>query len=238
MIDYELFKTILTNEDEGYIENGDFINNDLLILLASSKVEKVKSLFKKGDVSLYDVEFNCEKCGKTFVLGVTKTKLYEQLQHLRGNKKRDSMCILCPHCEQIRKEEENYKWQQQMQKRNEIESVLTKRYIEIYLDPNRSWKKGVNNWRKINDLKDDMGNQQSIEGYIRKMKYSDFLKTPYWIAIAERVKIRAKNSCQVCNSTKNLNVHHRSYQNHGTELYHMEDLICLCKECHTKYHFE
>ena len=78
MIDYELFKTILTNEDEGYIENGDFINNDLLILLASSKVEKVKSLFKKGDVSLYDVEFNCEKCGKTFVLGVTKTKLYEQ----------------------------------------------------------------------------------------------------------------------------------------------------------------
>lgn len=33
MIDYELFKTILTNEDEGYIENGDFINNDLLILL-------------------------------------------------------------------------------------------------------------------------------------------------------------------------------------------------------------
>ena len=42
MIDYELFKTILTNEDEGYIENGDFINNDLLILLASSKVEKVK----------------------------------------------------------------------------------------------------------------------------------------------------------------------------------------------------
>ena len=238
MVDYNLFEKILKSEDCGYIENYDFISYDLLMLFASSKVEKVKSLFKKGDVSLYDVELKCEKCDKMFVLHVTKTKLYEILQHLRGNTKRDYIHILCRCCEQIHKEEENRKKQQQMQKMEEIESAMAKKYIDDYLNPDNSWKKGVKNWDKIKKLSTEMWCNKYIEDYIKQMKYSDFLKTPYWSAIAERVKIRAKNSCQVCNSTENLNVHHRSYKNHGAELYHMEDLVCLCKKCHTKYHFE
>lgn len=141
-------------------------------------------------------------------------------------------------CEQIRKEEENRKTQQQMQKISEIESAMAKKYIDDYLNPDSHWKNGVKNWDKIKDLSTGLGRKKYIEDYIKQMKYSDFLKTPYWSAIAERVKIRAKNSCQVCNSTENLNVHHRSYKNHGAELYHMEDLVCLCKKCHTKYHFE
>ena len=103
MVDYNLFEKILKSEDYGYIENYDFISYDLLMLFASYKAEKVKSLFKKGDVSLYDVELKCEKCDKMFVLRITKTKLYEILQHLRGNTKRDKVRILCSHCEQIRK---------------------------------------------------------------------------------------------------------------------------------------
>ena len=238
MVDYNLFEKILKSEDCGYIENYDFISYDLLMLFASSKAEKVKSLFKKGEVSFYDVELKCEKCDKMFVLRITKTKLYEILQHLRGNTKRDKVRILCSHCEQIRKEEENRKTQQQIQKIREIEPAMAKKYIDDYLNPDRHWKNGVKNWDKIKDLSTGIGHTKYIEDYIKQMKYSDFLKTPYWLAIAERVKIRAKNSCQVCNSTENLNVHHRSYKNHGAELYHMEDLVCLCKKCHTKYHFE
>ena len=64
-----------------------------------------------------------------FVLRVTKTKLYEILQHLRGNAKRDYIHILCPCCEQIRKEEENRKTQQQMKERSEIEAAMAKKYF-------------------------------------------------------------------------------------------------------------
>ena len=47
MVDYNLFEKILKSEDYGYIENYDFISYDLLMLFASYKAEKVKSLFKK-----------------------------------------------------------------------------------------------------------------------------------------------------------------------------------------------
>lgn len=143
MVDYILFEKILKSEDCGYIENYDFISYYLLMLFASYKAEKVKSLFKKGEVSLYDVELKCEKCDKMFVLRVTKTKLYKILQHLRGNTKRDKVHILCSHCEQIRKEEENRKTQQQMQKIREIEPAMAKKYIDDYLNPDSHWKNGV-----------------------------------------------------------------------------------------------
>ena len=44
MVDYNLFEKILKSEDCGYIENYDFISYDLLMLFASYKAEKVKSL--------------------------------------------------------------------------------------------------------------------------------------------------------------------------------------------------
>ena len=42
--------------------------------------------------------------------------------------------------------------------------------------------------------------------------------------------------CQICGKSGVLNVHHRNYEHHGTEVYHTEDLICLCDECHNLYH--
>ena len=77
-----------------------------------------------------------------------------------------------------------------------------------------------------------------IKGYINDINYCDFLKTPYWKAISERVKYKAKYKCQICNSTDNLCVHHRSYSSHGDEVHNLEDLICICQDCHTKHHFE
>lgn len=238
MIDYDLFKKILTNDDCGYIENYDFISNELLTLFASSKVERVKSLFKKGDESVYDVELKCERCGKIFIIRASKSKIYTILQHLRGNSKRDYVHLFCPDCECIHKEEEKQKMSQLKEKLHREELEKTKIYIDSYLDPNKSWKKGVKTWVKIDELKRAMGNPLDIANFIKNMSYADFLKTPYWNAIAENVKKKANYRCQMCNSTENLNVHHRSYQNHGNELHHMEDLICLCKECHTKYHFD
>lgn len=68
------------------------------------------------------------------------------------------------------------------------------------------------------------------------MDYHDFLETPYWKTISEKVKIKANYRCQLCNSNIGLNTHHRCYDNHGDELHHMKDLICVCEECHNNHH--
>ncbi len=44
MVDIELFKKILSFKDNGYITSGDTINNELLMLMAKSHTDKVKSL--------------------------------------------------------------------------------------------------------------------------------------------------------------------------------------------------
>lgn len=74
--------------------------------------------------------------------------------------------------------------------------------------------------------------------YINKMDYADFLQTNYWRIIAGIVK-NTQRMCQVCNSTKYLIVHHRTYERHGYEHYPQvmkHDLIVLCDECHKKFH--
>jgi len=64
----------------------------------------------------------------------------------------------------------------------------------------------------------------------------EFLLTPYWKAIAEKTKKKAGFKCLMCNGKNNLATHHRTYDNHGDELYHMEDLVVICEDCHAKFH--
>lgn len=66
--------------------------------------------------------------------------------------------------------------------------------------------------------------------------YDNYLKTEYWQSVAKAVKARAKFKCQVCNSPLDLVAHHRTYENRGKELEHLDDLICLCRRCHEVFH--
>ncbi len=54
------------------------------------------------------------------------------------------------------------------------------------------------------------------------VKYGEYLKSGY--------------KCQVCNSPHDLNAHHRTYENRGNELKHLDDLVCLCRRCHEIFH--
>ena len=91
-----------------------------------------------------------------------------------------------------------------------------------------SLKKLKKRSKKISDM---------IEGYICSMNYYDFLKTPYWKIISEKVKKKSKYRCQRCGSRNNLEVHHITYDNHGREhIFWKEDLICLCSICHRSKH--
>lgn len=72
---------------------------------------------------------------------------------------------------------------------------------------------------------------------LRAMPYSAFLETDYWRQIAKKIKERDGKRCVVCNSSKDLAAHHRTYQHHGEEHLFLGDLTTLCEKCHTRHHF-
>ena len=72
--------------------------------------------------------------------------------------------------------------------------------------------------------------------YLNSLSYVDFLKTNYWVNIRKKILKKYGYKCALCDNVNELNVHHRTYKNHGREHEHLEDLIVLCKECHAKFH--
>lgn len=71
---------------------------------------------------------------------------------------------------------------------------------------------------------------------LKELDYETFLKTQYWKTVSNYAKELCGNKCSVCGSSKELNVHHRTYENHGNEVNHLEDLVVMCKNCHGKVH--
>jgi 5-methylcytosine-specific restriction endonuclease McrA len=66
--------------------------------------------------------------------------------------------------------------------------------------------------------------------------YQDFLESPYWKTIAAYVKWLRGGRCQMCDTDKGLQAHHKSYKHKGQEHKHLEDLVVICGDCHTKHH--
>lgn len=67
-----------------------------------------------------------------------------------------------------------------------------------------------------------------------KKKYQEYLKSPEWAAKRLMAFRTWGTTCQLCESSKNLQVHHRTYKNIFKEL--MEDLMIVCEACHKKIH--
>lgn len=79
-----------------------------------------------------------------------------------------------------------------------------------------------------------------IKEKLCKLKYADFLRTPYWQMIAAIVKSDKDMVCEICGKRFNknmfLDVHHKDYSIHGAEHLHMDKLVCLCDFCHKNIH--
>ena len=70
---------------------------------------------------------------------------------------------------------------------------------------------------------------------LRSLPYKEYLKTDHWQKIRKQSLRRVGYKCQICNEgNKVLNVHHRTYQNLGNELW--TDIIVLCGGCHSIFH--
>lgn len=70
---------------------------------------------------------------------------------------------------------------------------------------------------------------------LQSLPYKLYLQTEHWKHFRAEALKHEQYKCQLCNSKdKELNVHHRSYENIGRETFN--DVIVLCKDCHEKFH--
>ncbi len=184
---------------------------------------KIPTIFL-GDVR-YELETICKHCKEIETFSVSKTKLPELLF---------SENIVCRKCQSIANKKQKEKYNEQMQ---EME-MQTDLFIDSYLNPAYSFNDDVPKKNYYNTVLNAMIglNHNKIFNFAAKMPYYDFLKTPYWAAVRYKVMQRAGFKCSLCNENGKLAVHHRSYENRGYEIQNQKDLICLCNDCHEKFH--
>ena len=65
--------------------------------------------------------------------------------------------------------------------------------------------------------------------------YQSFLKSKYWFDCKQRV-LQRDGCCQACGGRNALEVHHKTYEHHGDEMNHLDDLTALCPDCHAACH--
>lgn len=233
MVDYELFKSILEKSKEGYIEDGDYIDAKTMDLFIKHGQANIKMLFKNySETAYYYADVTCGCCGKIEKQCMSKTKIINYVNDIRQKRNK----IRCRECQL---EEERKRLEERDKQRVssiKIKEENTEFYIENYLNPNRTWNEGVKANEKRHHLRDVYVDWKKISDHIKQMDYHDFLVTPYWKAIAESVKNYHGHRCQLCNGTEGLSVHHKSYDIHGDELHNMKELVCLCRDCHEKFH--
>lgn len=61
-------------------------------------------------------------------------------------------------------------------------------------------------------------------------RYQEHLKSAKWRSIRDAARKRDKYRCVLCNSTRGLQGHHRTYANKYHE--RVEDVYTLCDRCH------
>lgn len=65
-------------------------------------------------------------------------------------------------------------------------------------------------------------------------EYKAYLKSPQWEVKRQLVLERDHYQCCFCGTDKNLQIHHKRYDNLGCEP--LEDLATFCKSCHQAGH--
>ena len=73
-----------------------------------------------------------------------------------------------------------------------------------------------------------------IKEKTKRMKYWDHLRSPWWLSRRRAALAEVAGLCQHCGSTRNLQVHHLTYDHLGNEP--ITDLAVLCKRCHRLEH--
>ena len=69
-----------------------------------------------------------------------------------------------------------------------------------------------------------------------RKEHGEYIRSRKWKNKRNAVLQRDKYKCKKCGSKKNLQVHHLTYEHFKHEP--LEDLVTLCRNCHSKIHFK
>lgn len=69
---------------------------------------------------------------------------------------------------------------------------------------------------------------------LANMPYKEYLQTIYWDAVKKKMHETIGYKCEMCGLEENIHVHHFHYANRGKET--LNDLACLCEDCHYVIH--
>lgn len=64
--------------------------------------------------------------------------------------------------------------------------------------------------------------------------YQEYLQSKEWLSLRKKKISQVGGSCQICNSRKEIRIHHRTYK----RIFHedLNDLTVLCNLCHELFH--
>lgn len=242
--------------DDRLIKYGDIIDEEtikILSLASRANIDKAFYQYTRSEIvtmdSSYIICFKCPKCGKMQTKKVIKADVLDIVKRIKMNDfnryTNEMGKYLCEECyHSFLREKEEAKQRQLDEKKR-----LTEDYINSFLSPDRSFKEDVKPYTKINDIMQPPKYQmkyapmlpyyEEVENAIKLMDYHDFLKTPFWDGVRSYKLRNAKYCCELCGKKGVLNVHHKTYENHGREFDRDiadSDLIVLCRECHEKFH--
>lgn len=242
--------------DDRLIKYGDLIDEEtieILSMASRANIDKAFYQYTRNEISnlssFYRIFFKCPKYGELQTKEMNKADVLDIVKRIKMNDYNryadDMKKYLCEDCYlSYLKEKEDEK-----QKQLDEKLVLTENYIDQYLSPNRSFKKEIKPYEKINIIMEPPKYRRryapmqpyydEVEKYIKSMNYHDFLLTPFWDGVRNYKLKKANYCCELCGEKGILNVHHKTYENHGKE-FDMDiadsDLIVLCKDCHEKFH--
>lgn len=74
-------------------------------------------------------------------------------------------------------------------------------------------------------------------GISKNTPYKEQLKTEQWDKFRKLVLSKRGKACELCGSTKRLQIHHQKYKyGHKAWEYSINDVIVVCKDCHERLH--
>lgn len=220
------FYLYLATEYKGWIKPYDEVESDIMFAIVNYEQSKDKamSLFeepKDKDKKVYLCNFYCESCSKEVPIEMSYNEIESLIYDSVLNGTHLDHEYVCDVCE---KKGRGFKIRKK-KKLSKIKDILLG-FRERDSDP----------VFEFDDILEVHRLFPEIAFRLRSMKYRDFLRTVYWRYISAHIKEESGKRCSLCGRYGSMNVHHRTYENHGEEALHTEDLICLCSKCHKNYH--
>lgn len=72
--------------------------------------------------------------------------------------------------------------------------------------------------------------------HLASLDYNVFLSSDYWIVFSRHFKYQWRYRCALCSRSRNIHVHHHTYQFRGQEIIFPHCVACLCSDCHKHVH--